>query len=76
MVHLLWMGGRIFLPRFFDLASDRLRVVSDMMHDWLFTLAQGDGSGPLRVGAHYGRIPERHGRVIDKGTREEDQCQV
>lgn len=50
--------------------------MSDMMHDWLFTLAQGDGSGPLRVGPHYGSIPERHGRVIDKGTREEDRCQV
>lgn len=53
----------------FDLASDRLRVTSDMMHDWLFIPAKGDGSGPLRVGPHNGSIWESRGGVIDKGRK-------
>lgn len=36
----------------FDLFSDRLRVMADMMHDCVFTPTKGDGSGPLRAGPH------------------------
>lgn len=54
--------------------------MSDMMQDWLFTPAKGDGSGPLRAGPHYRNIEEGHREEQEiKGHRkrmEEKQYQL
>lgn len=64
-------GWALSFTSCFDLASDRLKVMPDMMRDCLFTPSGGDGSSPLRAGPHYGNIWESHGGAGDEGEQKQ-----
>lgn len=64
-------GWALSFTSCFDLASDRLKVMPDMMRDCLFTPSGGDGSSPLRAGPHYGNIWESHRGVGDEGEQKQ-----